>query len=319
LHRSLSFLLSKFKEEDMKKFLVLFLTIALASASMALDLSSLKVNGDFRARYTMNQNATNDTFTVARARIKISGNVTDDLFVVVQPDFAGLSNATPAVTLADAYGQLNMGAVKVRAGQFLVPFAYDSGAYKTIIYPSHYNVIVADRDFGMALLGKVSEASFMASLTNGNRSGADDNKSKDIAARVILPTPIAEVGVSGYYGYTGAAAVAQQAYGAYLKSVIGESDVLAEYVGGDNWAGTAKLSNVYLRISKKIGALEPLAQYQMYDPNTSTANDAVNTLTIGLNKHLDEKSRLVLNYNLVGEETTSVDNNTLVLQAQVVI
>ncbi|PIS29328.1 hypothetical protein COT42_05720 [Candidatus Saganbacteria bacterium CG08_land_8_20_14_0_20_45_16] len=308
----------------MKKISALFVLVlfVLSTAGLALDLSSLKVNGDFRARYTMNQNATNDTFTVARARIKISGNVTDDLFVVVQPDFAGLSLATPAVTLADAYGQLNMGAIKVRAGQFLVPFAYDSGAYKTIIYPSHYNVIVADRDFGMALLGKVSEASFMASLTNGNRSGQDSNKSKDIAARVILPTPVAEVGVSGYYG-TGSTATTLQSYGAYLKSAIAQNDVIAEYVGGDSWGGTpgisTKISNAYLQISKKIGDLEPLVQYEIYDVDTSVANNAVNTLTVGLNKYLDEKSRLMINYNMIGEETVSVDNNTLVLQARVVI
>lgn len=303
----------------MRKFLILFLTIALASASIALDLSSLKVNGDFRARYTMNQDGTNDTFTVARARIKISGNVTDDLFVLVQPDFAGLSTTGGNVTLADAYGQLNVGAVKVRAGQFLVPFAYDSGAYKTIIYPSHYNVIVPDRDFGMGVLGSVSGASYMASVTNGSRSATETNNSKDIAAKVILPTPLAEVGLSGYYGFTGATSVAQQAYGAYLKSAINETNFVAEYVGGDNRFGTAKLSNVYLNVSKKIGDLEPLVQYQAYDADTNTANDAVNTLTVGLNKYLDEKSRLMINYNMVNEETTSVDNNTLVLQARVVI
>jgi len=306
----------------MKKFLVLLLTVVLASASFALDLSSLKVNGDFRARYTMNQNATNDTFTVARARIKLSANITDDLSVVIQPDFAGLSNTTLTVALADAYGQLNVGAAKVRAGQFLVPFAYDSGAYKTIIYPQYYNVIVPDRDFGLGVLGKAHDASYMISLTNGNRSGQDINKSKDIAAKVILPTPLAEVGVSGYYG-TGSTAAIQQSYGVYVKSVIAQNDVIAEYVGGDTYGGTTglstKISNVYLQVSKKIGDLEPLIQYQAYDADTNTANNAVNTLTVGVNKYLDAKSRLMLNYNLVGEETGSVDNNTLVLQARVVI
>ncbi|OGC22330.1 hypothetical protein A2291_04895 [candidate division WOR-1 bacterium RIFOXYB2_FULL_42_35] len=309
----------------MKKILVLVLAslFLVSSVSFAVDLSTVKMNGDFRFRYTMDQTAgNNDAFGTPRARIKLSGQVNDDLLFVIQPDFAGLATGAN-VALADAYADLKckIGIEKtMRFGQFLVPFAYDSGKYNVIVYPSHYNVIVPDRDWGLGVLGKAMAANYFVSLTNGNRSATDNNESKDLAAMVILPTQIAELGLSGYYGKTGATSVQQTAYGAYVKANVLSVDALLEYVAGDNWAGTAKLSNLYLNVSKKLGEIEPLVQYQIYDADTNTASNIVNTLTVGFNKYLDSNgSCLMLNYNIVNEETTSVDNNTLILQARVKI
>jgi hypothetical protein len=80
------------------------------------------------------------------------------------------------------------------------------------------------------------------------------------------------------------------------------------------------MSNAYLQLSKRMDKFEPLIQYEIYDPNTDTANNAVNTLTIGLNKYVSENgSRFMINYNIIEEETFKVDNNTLVFQLRVKI
>jgi hypothetical protein len=308
----------------MKKLvaLVLFFLFAVSTVSYAVEIPQVKVNGDFRFRYTLNQAAgANDSFTVPRARIKISGNVTEDLSLVIQPDFAGLS-AGLNVAFADVYADLKCHSFlekTIRFGQFEVPFSFKSGGYKTIIYPSHYNVIVPDRDFGFGMLGDIGPAGYFVSLTNGNRFGADNNNSKDLAARVILDTAVGELGLSGYYGHVGFAETEQSDVGAFFKTNILRADLFAEYVGGDNRFG-AKMSNAYLQLSKRMDKFEPLIQYEIYDPNTDTANNAVNTLTIGLNKYVSENgSRFMINYNIIEEETFKVDNNTLVFQLRVKI
>lgn len=310
----------------MKKILGLVLVslFLVSSVSYAVDLGAVKMNGDFRFRFTNSEAAgVNDSMTVPRARIKLSGNITDDLSVVLQPDFSGLSTGGN-VTMADFYADLkckefNM-EKKLRFGQFLVPFAYDSGKYLTIIYPSHYNVICPDRDFGFGAMSNVMDSDVFVSLTNGDRSGADNNKAKDIAARVIKQTPVGEVGLSGYYGRVGAAQTEQKAAGAYLKTMLSDVNLLAEYVVGGAWTGAGKLSNMYLQASKRIDDLEPLIQYEVYDANTAAAGNAVNTLMIGVNKYLaDNGSRFMINYNIIGEETGSVANNTLIAQLRVKI
>jgi len=299
--------------------LVLVSLLLVSSASYAVDL-----DGDFRFRFTNSEAAgVNDSMTVPRARLKLSGEVTDDLSLVIQPDFAGLA-AGGAVAFADVYAELKCTEFNVektmRFGQFLVPFAYDSAKYKTIVYPSHYNVIVADRDFGFAVMSEVLDSNVAVSLTNGNRSGADNNKAKDISLKIVKDTVIGEVGVSGYYGRVGATMIEQKDLGIYFLTAVSDIDLIAEYVAGGSWTGAGRLSNTYLQLSKMMDDLEPLVQYQIYDPNTATANNAVNTLTLGVNKYLaDNGTRWMLNYNIIGEETTSVANNTLILQLRVKI
>ncbi len=307
----------------MKKILGLVLVSLFLVSSVSYAIDGVKMNGDFRFRFTNSEAAlTTDNMTVARARIKLSGNITDDLSVVIQPDFAGLA-AGGAVGLAGVWADLkcNEGFDKtLRYGQFDTPFALGAGSYKTIIYPSHYNVVVADRDYGFALMTKVMDSDLAVSLTNGNRSGADNNKVKDVSVKVVTDTPVGKVGLSGYYGRIGAAMTEQKDAGIYLLTAVSDVDLIAEYVLGSAWTGAGRLSNLYVTASKKIGELEPLVQYQVYDADTTVAGNAVNTLTIGVNKYLaDNGSRWMLNYNIIGEETGSVANNTLIAQLRVKI
>ncbi|MFC1496609.1 porin [Candidatus Margulisiibacteriota bacterium] len=309
----------------MNKFfgLMMLLLFAVSTVSYAVEVGGVNMNGDFRFRYTNNEAAgINDSMTVARARIKLSGNVTEDLSLVIQPDFAGLATGG-AVGFAGAWADLKCKKGfehTLRCGQFYIPFSLGAGSYKTIVYPAHYNVIVPDRDYGLALMTKVMEMDLALSLTNGNGSGADNNKAKDLSVKVVTDTPVGKVGLSGYYGKNGAAMTEQKDAGIYLLTQLSDVDLIAEYVIGGAWGGTGQLSNTYLTASMKIDDLEPLVQYQIYDVNTATSGNIVNTLTIGINKYLaDNGSRMMLNYNIIGEETGSIANNTLIAQLRVKI
>lgn len=305
-------------------FLVLFVMFAVSTVSYATELPQVKVNCDFRFRYTQNQTqGVNDTFSVPRARVKFSADITDDLSLVIQPEFedAGFGGA---VAFADAYADLKCHAFfekTYRFGQFAVPFSYDSGGYKTIIYPRHYDRIVPDRDFGLGILGDIGPAGYFASLTNGNGSEADDNESKDLAGRVIFNTDVGELGLSGCFGRVnvGSAENDKSDIGVYFKTSILDADIFAEHVSGENIFGN-KMSNTYVWLAKRMDDYEPLIQYEIYDPNTDTPNNAVNTLTIGLNKYVSESgSRFMINYNIIEEETNKIDNNTLIFQLRVKI
>jgi len=285
-------------------------------------IRKLSVNGALRIRYTMNESpAAMDAFSLSRARIKITGEITPDILFLIQPDFAGLSTGG-TVALADAYAQLKTSYATFKAGQFLLPFAYDSGKYKTIygtgLNPSYYNVIVNARDYGVRATGalpNVAGVSLDGALVNGT-GGAETNKTKDIVGRVSYKNDSLDVGLSGYYGKAGAASIEKKDAAIDLEYKFAPYQFVAESLLGQNIAATAKLQDTYLQVSGMFDVHEPLVKYEMYDPNTLVGNDKVNTLTLGYGYYIDKTTKVLVNYNLVNEETTPVNNNTLLVEFQ---
>ncbi len=92
-------------------------------------LKKIKLSGYVQARYQDNQNDTNSSFFVRRARLKAEGSVGKATKVVLQID-AGGNDKNSSVTLKDAYMEYFLHGIqevqpKVTMGQFKWPFGYE--------------------------------------------------------------------------------------------------------------------------------------------------------------------------------------------------
>ncbi len=287
-------------------------------------VKKINVSGSLRIRYAFYEAANQlDAFSISRGRIKIVADVAPDASFLVQPDFAALSTGG-TVALADAYAELKLPITNLKIGQFLVPFAYDSGKYKTIystgLNPTHYGTIVAARDYGLRLSGPFPNLSgfyYDGAIINGT-GAVDTNKSKDIAGRVNYKNDFIDIGLSGYYGRAGTTSTetSKKDIGLYVEYKNSALQLVAEYLLGQNLLATAKIQETYVQLSAPLGRFEPLVKYEVYDPNVAAAGNIVNTLTIGGSYALNKEMKLLLNYNIVGEETAQTSNNALLLELQ---
>ena len=299
------------------------LTVAPAAKeeSVPVFVKKLTTSGYLRVRYSAWDSAVSDAFSISRARIKVAADLAPDLMFVIQPDFAGLSTGG-TVALADVYAEAKLPFGVGRLGQFLLPFGYDSAKYKTIygtgFVPTHYGTIVPSRDYGIRVMGKVPNIaglSFDGALINGTGT-ADNNKAKDLVGRLSFKNENLELGVSGYYGHAGATNIEKKDGGVDLEYKVNSATIVAEYVVGPNLEATSRVSEASLQLSKLINEYEPLVRYEVYDPNTATGGNMVNTLTLGGSYLFDKTTKLLVNYNLVGEETTQINNNNLQIELQ---
>ena len=287
-------------------------------------VKKLTVSGSLRYRYGFYQaGGTADTGTLSRARLKLAAETSPEMMFVVQPDFAALSTGGN-VALADAYIEMKVNQYKVKMGQFLLPFAYDSGKYKTIystgFVPSHYGVIVAARDYGYRMSGPLPVSGFFfdSALVNGSGS-TDTNKAKDIVGRVNYKNESLDLGLSGYYGKFGPAMTDRKCGAFDAEYKFANYLLVGEIMAGGNTTTNAKISEASLQLSGLFGQYEPLIRYETYDPATAAANNIVNTITVGGTYIIDSSSKMLLNYNLVQEETTQINNNSLMFEVQVQI
>lgn len=282
----------------------------------------LSIGGIIFARYTNSHqiNAIPDTFTLSQARMSIKADISKDVSLFIQPDFAALSTAGN-VALADAYGELKTPYTTLRAGQFLVPFGYDSNKYKFIygagVKPSSFGVITPVRDYGLDFFGGIPylpDFYYNGALVNGTGT-TDNNRAKDIVGRLNYKNSYLDIGLSGYYGTVGGT-TSKKDIGLDVEYKLDPMLFVLEYSAGRDVTAAAKLQDASLQVSGIFDSYEPLVRFENYDPNTDASGNAVSTLTLGLNYLLDKSSRIAFNYDMVLEETTQVDNNLLLLELQ---
>jgi predicted porin len=300
---------------------LLFLAIPLLAEESTF-IKKVTMSGSFRARAGFYQLASQmDSFGLSRSRIKLTGEVAPQVSFLVQPDFAGLSSGG-TVALTDAYMELKFDPITFRLGQFLIPFAYDSGKYKTIFstgfVPSHYGVVMPARDYGIRAMGGlpfISELTYDVAFVNGT-GGVDTNKSKDLVGRIAYKNSILELGVSGYSGKAGTTKTDKSDVAVDLELKFSPCQLVAEYVFGHNTAASVELQETSIQLSGIFETLEPLIRYESYDPNIAQSGNISNTLTLGLGYLFDKVTKLIVNYNIVAEETTAIDNNSFLMEVQ---
>lgn len=301
---------------------------------------ALQISGLVQARYQgFEQKNTNDAFDLHRARLDAKGSITGKWSYEIYTEFAA------SVKLLDAYTTYKIaGFLKVTAGQFKVPFSYESltsdsqlefidrsqavealvGRSKDIIGNQN------GRDIGIQVSGDFAKVNdrYLFDYAFGVFNGAgydvttDNNNYKDIAARLgIHPLKGLDFGGSLYEGEDIPAGKtltqARNRYGFDGRFVQGPLSLTAEYVHGTDasvqkqgWYAQAG----YFVVPKK---LQLVAKYDTYDPSNLVSTDRSTIYTGGVNLVFNQWTKLAVDYLGVREQTTQVKNNKIEVQMQI--
>ncbi len=311
-------------------------------------LKKIKLSGYVQARYQDNQNDTNSSFFVRRARLKAEGSVGKATKVVLQID-AGGNDKNSSVTLKDAYMEYFLHGIqevqpKLTMGQFKWPFGYEvvqsSGDREA---PERSDVIRAlfpgERDKGVMISGpSASRLKWNVGLFNGTGvdqvgppwfSGNynDNNQHKDIVANARLAvSDNFDVGVSGYWGKAGPNGQLQDKtrYGADLQwyGVSIPLSIKAEYVAGKQPTGAAAtpvMTDPWGYYAQAAWTFSPawtgVYKYDVFDgDNPSSATGRLTNHQVGLIRYLDDTTRLKFFYQWRSTEMGNLDSDSAVVE-----
>lgn len=301
---------------------------------------ALEISGLVQARYQgYGKQSTNNSFDLHRARLDAKGNLTSKWSYEIYTEFAA------STKLLDAYMSYKIADfLQVQAGQFKVPFSYESlvaDSKLELIDRSQAVEALAGRtrdvignengrDIGVQVSGDLAKVNdfYLFDYTLGIFNGAgydvtaDNNGYKDIAARLgIHPLKELEFGASLYQGEDipagGAKSQARNRYGFDGHFVTGPLSLTAEYIHGtdaavqkEGWYAQAG----YFVLPK---TLQLVAKYDTYYPSGTFKTDRSTIYYGGLNYFFNRWTRLAVDYLDVREQTTQIKNNKLEVQLQV--
>jgi phosphate-selective porin OprO/OprP len=312
--------------------------------NITIGSKALQISGLVQARYQgFEQSGVNNSFDLHRARLDAKGNITDQWSYEVYTEFASTTKLLDAYT---AYKIADF--LKFTAGQFKIPFSYESlTSDSQLDFIDRSQVVEAlvgrskdvignqnARDIGIQASGSFAKINnrylFDYSVGVFNGAGydvtADNNNHKDISARLVVhPIKNLDLGGSLYEGEDIPLATtkvpnpvtqARNRYGFDGRYVIGAFSVAAEYVHGtdasikrDGWYAQAG----YFVLPK----LQLLAKYDTYDPNKVITTDRSTIYIGGINYVFNSWTRLSVDYLDKREEVTQIKNNIIEAQLQI--
>lgn len=306
-----------------------------ASASRLIQLS-----GYTQVRYRVQEeDGKVDGFDIRRARLDIRGNVSPYFGYRLQTDFAG----TPK--LLDAYAEVKIfDYLNFTIGQAKIPFSMEnlasSNKMESIDRSQVVEALVArgkdeignqnGRDIGVQVGGSFGKFNnrFLFDYKIGVFNGAginqeDKNENKDVVGRLIAH-PVKGFDFGGSY-YTGTGNFGKptttnqdrERYGIELSYEYQRFFIRGEFIAGKDGAITRNgwyAQTGYYLIPAKF---QLIAKYDVYDTNTSVADDASTAILIGGTYVFNNWSRIQVGYTFKQEEGPSVSNNFGVVQYQI--
>ncbi|MEO6849825.1 MAG: porin [Mucilaginibacter sp.] len=306
---------------------------------------ALQISGLVQARYQgFEQTGVNNAFDLHRARLDVKGNITNQWSYEVYTEFAASTKLLDAYT---SYKIANF--LKFTAGQFKIPFSYESltsDSQLEFIDRSQVVEVLAGRskdvigqqngrDIGAQISGSFAKVNdlYLFDYTFGVFNGAgydvttDNNNQKDIVARLgVHPIKGLDFGASLYKGNDIPAATTKvpspvtqvrNRYGFDGRYVTGRFSVTLEYAHGtdgainkDGWYAQAG----YFVLPK----LQVVAKYDTYDPNKVIATDRSKIYIGGINYVFNSWTKLAVDYLDKREDTaTQLKNNLFEAQLQI--
>ncbi|MDE7077117.1 MAG: OprO/OprP family phosphate-selective porin [Alistipes sp.] len=206
-----------------------------------------RLSGYVQTGYEYSDNSS--SFFLKRVRLSLAGDIAPKLDYKIQFEFC-----TPR--LVDAYVQYRpFGQLNVKVGQYKIPFSIENTDYvptklELIDYPMVLQKLMGfsdvcgisatGRDLGATLFGGFfkrdgySIVSYDLGVFNGQGINTKDaNKSKDIAARLMI-RPAEGLVISGsyYWGEYGVSYLKRERYGAGVCYDRGSVVVRGEWIGG---------------------------------------------------------------------------------------
>ncbi len=265
-------------------------------------------------------NPANGTFLMRRMELKVSGKILNEnieFVAMIDPvsksvlvDDAGNKNQIINIT-QDLFFVFSLSDyAKLKVGQFLYPLTREglaSTEFLRFTERSLVGSIVGDkRDIGLEVSGSLKFVQYSVAILNGSGPNAlDNNKHKDVAARVVFkPVNGLEIGGSTYLG-TASVQGTNEKRRRYAAEFAFSSDrwgILCEYASVTD--GSLKAQGYYGAFYYEIfPELEASLRYQNWDPNTNSSSDMLSIFSFGtgyylFNRHL----KFLLDYNLSSPE-----------------
>jgi phosphate-selective porin len=305
--------------------------------------TKINASGCLQVLYSNDESASAyDYFKVRRARLDFKGDVSRQVGWELQIDavqtlktVAG-TNVVSRPVILDALINYNLNpTLAVTTGQFKIPFGRENlasdGSLDTIdrapvtekLVPGRDNSSQG-RDFGVQLAGSLDFGrddkvlDYAVGCFNGSGLYYDEeNRKKDLAGRLVYyPLKELTLGVDIYSGKSGTTEADKLRTGLEFSWTAGKYFLKSEYITGRD--GTTDKSGWYALAGAKLNpAVDLVARFDDYDPNTSAVNDRTDMTTWGLNWYLSKWARIQANYEIKSEEGAQINNNVTLIQAQV--
>ena len=287
-------------------------------------------SGFMQMRYTYDGDASN--FSFRRVRMSMAGTVAKKVDYKLQLELSSFK-------IIDAFVDYKpFEALKIKAGQFKIPFLIENTDYsptkmELLDYPMALQKLIGfsekigegtisatGREMGISLHGDLANKilSYDVALFNGTGiNTSDNNKSKDVAARLMLrPVQGLTFAASYYWGEYGAAHYVRERYGFAACYDNGPVVARAEYIAGKTGFADGDLkSDGYnivagYRFCKKWMAA---ARFDSFTENTDFRSETKqNNYTVGLGWYPAKFLRLQVDY--VHEDQAVGHRNVLMTQ-----
>jgi hypothetical protein len=287
---------------------------------------SLKLSGFAQLQFAEN-NDSNDSFSIRRARLSLGGNLLRKLHFKLQADLTKSPVLLDALAEVTFRKELNLG-----AGQFLVPFSLENttsaGELLTInrsqtvekMAPGRDNGAIG-RDIGAFLFGSYSFFDYAIGLVNGSGiNKTDDNNHKDLVGRFLIrPFKATMVGFSFYSGRQRQAGEAidllRDKYGMELMVNYSRFKLVAEFIQAKD--DRVKRQGWYVQNSLYLIPEKYQLVFRIDSINLDKSLPGQKTIiyTAGANWFLSSKSKLQANFEYHRKETGS-DHRAILLQLQ---
>lgn len=305
-----------------------------------------------------------NSFYFKRARLGVMGSIPYDVSYYVMAEFAPIYNGGNAALL-DAfvtYAPFKK-YLKFSLGQFKAPMGLELNtpchALHTIRRSTAVNQLAGPfRDQGLmflgstdSLFGKKDLISYRLAILNGTGLNQwDDNKFKDIAARIVI-SPWEWLRIGGSYRtgkqkikVTGKVQDTRTRYGADIEFEYKDFLLQGEYIAGEDvgaapasgggCGGKATTADEVGETWKRDGFmvqamymtpwyLQPVVKYESYNPDALTYSYLYHdqdfeqsTFTFGLNYFINEWTRLQVNYLYNAEPNNEYKNDAISIQLQ---
>lgn len=288
-----------------------------------------KISGYAQVRYDYNDGNGSSTFQLRRVRMTFDGNISPKMDYKLQ-----LELTSPKIV--DAYFSYKpMAGLKLRAGQFKVPFSIENTEYgptklELIDYPMAITYLVGNsdaankkdgangRDIGVKLYGDLFNKVVSYDLGVFNGAGInckDNNKSKDVAARLFV-RPVDGLLISGSFLWSegGANYITRNRWAAGICYDKGAWMARSEWIGGKT--DEVKSDGMYITAGYRFcKAWMAIARYDSFCFDDE-ARDAMTqeNYTLGVAWQPIKHFKLQLNY--VYEDCISGKGHNNVMQVQ---
>lgn len=300
----------------------------------------LNVSGYTHIRYqSFQESGKSDFADIRRARLDARGVIATEWEYRFQMVIAG--NAK----LLDAYATFKpYEFFKIQVGQFKIPFSYESilasPSMETIDRSQVVEALVArgkdvlgnfnGRDVGVQAFGNLWKVNnryiieyFLGGFNGNGTNIADNNESKDLAARLVLhPMKGLNIGASWYDGYDKYGTTVPENHirtriGGELRYIYKFVSLHIEYIEGND--SDIKRKGYYVQAASYIykRKIQLVARYDYYDPDKSKKNDASMHYLSGINYYFNDLTRLQVNVSNREEETNNFNNDLINVQLQI--